>query len=118
MKKYNKILKRLDVLSKKRNKNSPLIFVSHNVPYNTKLDIIKDKNSYAYKKHVGSTVARSFILRSNPVLCFAGHVHEGKGKCKLGKTLVVNPGYGSRAQVLIDFDEVRGKVRTVKFLKS
>jgi Icc-related predicted phosphoesterase len=115
---YKKLIDRLISSYGDKKNRLPCIFISHNTPYKTKLDVIKDKNSYAYKKHLGSSVARLFCLRKKPVLCLCGHIHEGRGKCKLGKTLVVNPGYGEKAQVLIDFDEIRGKVRKVEFMKK
>jgi len=113
---YNKIVDRLINSYGDKNNKLPCVFISHNVPYNIKLDVIKEKNSFAYGKHLGSSVSRVFCLRRKPDLCLAGHIHEGKGKCVLGKTLVVNPGYGKEAKVLIDFDEVSGKVRGVNFL--
>lgn len=110
-----KIFNKLSNTYKKRNKKFPTIFISHNIPYNTKLDVGKDKNSYAYKKHLGSWIARKFCEKYQPLICVGGHVHEGKGKDKIGKTLVINPGFGKDAQVLIDVDEEKGKVRSVKF---
>lgn len=99
-----------------KNKESlPTIFITHNIPNNTALDIIKNKKSYAYKKHLGSTVARQFVDKFQPMLCVGGHIHENRGKCKIRKTIVINPGYGENAQVLVDIDEIKGKVRSVKF---
>jgi len=115
---YNKILDRLITSYGDRKNKMPCVFISHNVPYNTKLDVIKDKDSYLHKKHMGSSVSRAFCLKIKPVLCLAGHIHEGKGRCKLGNTMVVNPGYGKESQVLIDFDEVKGKSRSIEFLRS
>jgi Icc-related predicted phosphoesterase len=100
---------------KNRNKKFPVIFLSHNVPHNTKLDLILNKKSPRYKTHAGSKFARKFCLKYNPLLCIGGHMHEHFGKDKLGKTVVVNAGYGKDAQVLIDVDEKRGKVRKIKF---
>ena len=114
----NKIFNKLSFAYKKRNKTLPLIFISHNIPYNTKLDVVKDKNSYAYKKHLGSWIARKFCEKYKPLLCIGGHIHEGKGKDKIGKTIVINPGFGKDAQVLIDLDEEKGKVRKIEFYKK
>ncbi len=111
----NKIFEKLSFAYKKRNKNFPTIFISHNVPYNTKLDVGKDKNSYAYGKHLGSYIARKFCEKYQPLVCIGGHVHEGKGKDKIGKTILINPGFGRNAQVLIDVDEEKGKIRKVRF---
>ena len=111
----NKILNKLSSSYKKRNKRFPTIFITHNIPYNTKLDIVKDKKSYAYNKHLGSWVARKFVERYQPLLCVGGHVHEGKGKDKIGKTTLINPGFGKDAQVLVDIDEKKRKIRKIKF---
>ncbi|MFH1503419.1 MAG: metallophosphoesterase [Candidatus Diapherotrites archaeon] len=112
---YFKIMKVLSSSYNLRNKKYPAIFISHNVPYNTKLDIVKNKNSVADKRHLGSYVARKFCEKYKPLICIGGHVHEGVGKDKIGKTLIINPGYGVNAQVLIDIDEDKGKIRDVKF---
>ena len=96
----------------------PLIFISHNIPYNTKLDIGKDKNSYAYKKHLGSYVARKFCEKYQPLLCVGGDVHEGKGKDKIGKTILINPGFGKDAQVLIELNQEKGKIKKIEFYKK
>ena len=115
---YNKIFNKLSSAYQKRNKKFPVIFISHNVPYNTKLDIIKDKKSYAYNKHLGSYIARKFCEKYQPLLCIGGHVHEGKGKDKIGKTILINPGFGKDANVLIDLDEEKGKIRKIEFYKG
>jgi len=112
--------KRIDKkLSKvyKKGKRLPTFFITHNIPYGTKLDIVMDKKSYVYKKHLGSTTARNFCSKHQPVVCVGGHVHDHRGKDKIKKTIVINPGYGGKAQVLIDFDEKKGKVKRVEFVR-
>ncbi len=116
-KSFDKIVEKLDFVFKKRDKKLPTIFISHNIPYKTKLDIITNKNSYAYKKHLGSYIAREMCIKYKPLLCVGGHIHDNRGKDKIGKTIVINPGYGKGAQVLIDVDEENGKIKDVKFLK-
>lgn len=114
----NKISNKLYNVYGKRNKKYSTIFISHNVPYNTKLDVIKDKKSYAYKKHLGSYVARKFCEKYKPLLCVGGHIHEHFGKTKIGKTTVINAGFGKEANVLIDLDEEKGKIRKIEFYKG
>ena len=114
---YNKILNKLKNSYEKRDKKFLTVFISHNVPSNTKLDIIKLKKSKYHKKHFGSDVARWFCVRYQPLLCVGGHIHEGKGKDKLKKTTVINVGFGKDAIVLIDLDEKKKKVKNVKFLR-
>jgi len=111
---YRKLVKKLDAAYSERNKSFSTIFITHNIPYKTKLDIVKDKKSYAYKKHLGSIVARNFCLKYKPVLCIGGHIHENPGKCKIGRTLVINPGH---KKVFIELDEKKGKIKKIKFVK-
>lgn len=116
-KEINKLYLKLKIEYNKLNKKYPLFFISHNVPFKTKLDVVKNKNSYAHKMHLGSSIARKFCLDYKPLICVGGHIHEGVGKDKLGKTLVINPGFGKNAQVLIDIDEKNGRIRKVEFYK-
>lgn len=99
----------------RKNKKFLTIFITHNIPYETKLDIAKDKDSYAYGLHLGSSLARKFCEKYQPLLCVGGHIHEGVGKDKIGKTIVLNPGFGRDAQILIDVDEKKGKIRKIEF---
>lgn len=64
----------------------PLILVSHQPPKNTVADRLFSGN------HVGSLAVRSFIEKWAPLVCFTGHIHEGRGTDTIGDTLVVNPG--------------------------
>ena len=94
---FKKHLKKLGKLFKKfrkENKAHKVIFVSHNIPYNTKLDIITSKEAHkiVIGKHYGSKLVRRIIDKYQPILAIGGHIHEGRGMQKLGKTLVVNPG--------------------------
>lgn len=114
-KSYLKLIEKLFISYAKRNKNLKTIFISHNIPRDTKLDLVKNKNSHANGKHLGSSIARKFCEKYQPLLCIGGHIHEGVGKDKIGKTIVINPGFGENAQVLIDVDENKGKVKSVKF---
>jgi Icc-related predicted phosphoesterase len=115
---YYKLVSKLDLAYGKGDRNVSTIFISHNTPYKTKLDLIKNRKSYAYKKHLGSSVARQFCVRHKPLLCICGHIHEGMGKDKIGKTMLINPGFGEKAQVLIQIDEEKRKVKIVRFLKN
>jgi Icc-related predicted phosphoesterase len=112
---YFSLVKKLYALYNKRNKKFPTIFISHNIPVKTKLDIVKNKNSHANGMHLGSSIARIFCEKYKPLICIGGHIHEGMGKDKIGKTLLINPGYGVDAQVLINVDEDKCKVRSAKF---
>jgi hypothetical protein len=41
---------------------------------------------------VGSRAVRDIIQEYQPLLGLHGHIHEGKGAIRLGKTLCINPG--------------------------
>lgn len=112
--KHKKILEKLFRKYKKENKKEKLIFVSHIVPYNTKLDKL---GRHAHKKvrgkHHGSKLAKKIITEFHPVLALAGHVHENVGQIKIGRTTLVNPGAANEGlAALIDLE-----TRRVRFLK-
>ncbi|MDP2925022.1 MAG: metallophosphoesterase [Nanoarchaeota archaeon] len=106
-KKYFSLFKKLF----KESKNP--IFISHNCPYNTKLDLIKKGPQKG--KHYGSWLAKEVILKLKPRLVICGHMHENPGIIHIGKSIVVNPGstIDNRASI-IDIDDRKVKV---KFLK-
>jgi Icc-related predicted phosphoesterase len=114
----NKIFQNLSQSYKMRNKKLPTIFISHNIPYKTKLDVVKNKKSYANKKHLGSWIARKFCEKYQPLICVGGHMHEHFGKDKIRKTIVINAGFGRDANVLIDLDEKNRKIRKITFYKN
>lgn len=109
-KNYKRYRKKLDALFK-RFKGKQIIFVSHNVPYNTKLDKIGRHAHIAVRgKHYGSKLVRRVIDRWQPLVHIGGHIHEGRGKQLLGKTLCVNPGAaheGQAAVIALDAKKVK-----------
>jgi uncharacterized protein len=64
---------------------------------------------------VGSKAVRESILEYGPALSLHGHIHEGKGAVKLGRTLAVNPGSSYEDGVLqaaiVDLDPRKGEVK-------
>ena len=42
--------------------------------------------------HAGSTALTETLSREQPLLSLHGHIHEGRGNIKIGKTVCVNPG--------------------------
>ena len=107
--KKDKLLK----LLKKSKK--PVIFIPHDIPFNTRLDKINNPSSPANGKHYGSVIARELVDRFQPLLCIGGHMHEHFGKTKVGKTTVINAGFGGKVNILVDLDENKGKIRSIKF---
>ena len=81
------------------------ILVCHQPPYG-----VLDKVSGKYNppknwvgKHAGSKVILSYIKKNQPRYVFCEHIHEAKGKKKIGKTEVYNVGH-SGDYVLLDID--------------
>ncbi|OQY91065.1 MAG: hypothetical protein B6D38_00265 [Anaerolineae bacterium UTCFX1] len=75
------------------------IFNVHVPPYKSGLDEAPelDKNlrpvlAGQALKPVGSTALRETIERYQPLLGLHGHIHEGRGATRIGKTLCLNPG--------------------------
>ena len=121
-KNYKKIKKQMERLFnkfRKENKEKKLVFVAHNGPYNTRLDLIKSKEAHkkAKGKHYGAKLTRRLIDKYQPFLTICGHIHEGMGMQKLGKTLVINTGSAHEGKAaIITLPENKGKIK-VKFIK-
>ena len=104
----------------KENSEGKVIFISHNVPYNTKLDKINDPKAdpEVFGKHYGSKLVREIIEKYKPSLHIAGHMHENQGFVKLGKTICVDAGPALEGKgAIIEFDEILGKVNKLKFIQ-
>ncbi len=84
--------------------NRPVIFLSHNVPYNTRVDMITWEGSPRKGQHFGSLIAREACDKYQPVVCIGGHMHEHHDKDILGKTVVINAGFGSIVNTLLEVD--------------
>ncbi len=112
---YKKHKKMLDVLFRNHEKEN-IIFVSHNVPHNTKLDKIGMKAHVRVRgKHYGSKLVRRTIDKWQPLVHIGGHIHEGRGMQKLGKTTCVNPGAAHEGEAaIITLDEKRVKVKFIR----
>ena len=98
------------------------IFNFHAPPYGSNLDSAPQLD--ADMKYVaggqalvpvGSKAVRELILEYGPALSLHGHIHEGKGAVKLGRTLAVNPGSSYEDGVLqaaiVDLDTKKGEVK-------
>jgi hypothetical protein len=77
---------KLETIASRLTPSKPIIFVTHQPPYNT----LNDKVLIGI--HVGSKSVRNFIEKYSPVVCLTGHIHEGKGISFIGKCPVINPG--------------------------
>jgi len=75
------------------------IFNIHVPPYKSNLDEapeldenLRPKMAGQALKPVGSTALRAAIEKVQPLLGLHGHIHEGRGVSRIGKTLCINPG--------------------------
>lgn len=98
------------------------IFNFHAPPYASNLDAAPKLNedmTYVAGGQaltpVGSTAVRDAIGAYGPALSLHGHIHEGKGAVRLGRTLAVNPGSAYEDGVLqaaiVDLDSRKGEVK-------
>ncbi|MFH0829918.1 MAG: metallophosphoesterase [Candidatus Aenigmatarchaeota archaeon] len=94
-KKWRMQLRKL--LEGKRN----VMLLTHDVPYMCKLDMIRNKKSPLDGKHIGDELIREAILRYKPVIHLCGHMHENQGTCRVGKTTIINGGFGRLGQAAI-----------------
>ncbi len=101
-------------------KGGPNIFVCHNMPFDCELDVVNGEDALeeARGEHYGSKLVRRVIDRWQPVLAIGGHFHENQGKCKIGKTVVLNPGAAMNGEAaVVEVDGTRGKIKNIKFVK-
>ena len=76
-----------------------MVFNFHCPPYGSNLDEAPQVDENLNVKDagrslipVGSTAVRDAIMKYQPLLSLHGHIHEGKGTARLGKTLAINAG--------------------------
>ncbi len=75
------------------------IFNIHVPPYKSNLDEAPELDAQLRPRHAGqslvptgSTALRRVIEETQPLLGLHGHIHEGRGVSRIGKTLCLNPG--------------------------
>lgn len=99
----------------KKAKN-PVLLLSHNVPFKTPIDRITNKASPRYGQHFGSNLVRGLMQKFKPVIAIGGHMHEHFRKCKVGKTIAINAGYGNKVNVWVELEGKR--IKRLKFFKK
>ena len=70
------------------------ILICHQPPYGY-LDTVSSKYNppeHWIGKHAGSKVILEYIKKHKPKYVFCGHIHEGEGNIKIGKSIVYNLG--------------------------
>ena len=90
----------IELVGKVKNVSS-CIFNFHVPPFNSKIDECAELDSEfrvvmtvagIKKKPAGSTAVREAIEKHQPLLALFGHIHEGRGYSRIGRTLCINPG--------------------------
>ncbi len=109
--KWNIRLKRLFKKSK-----GTAIFFAHDPPRDTKLDIVKNKKSPMNGKHVGDEYYKRYILKYQPLIHVCAHMHENQGLDRIGKTIILNSGFGGKSQFAM-FDISNNEIKNIKFYK-
>jgi len=92
------------------------VFNIHVPPYKSSLDEapeldkdLRPKMAGQSLKPVGSTAVRKAIEETQPLLGLHGHIHEGRGASRIGKTLCINPGSMYEQGTLLGAIVVLGK---------
>ncbi len=67
-------------------------------------------------KSVGSTALRAAIEKTQPLLGLHGHIHEGRGARKIGRTLCINPGSMYEQGTLLGAIVVLGKNKIENYM--
>lgn len=113
-KEYFNPMNRLFNKAKKQRKS--IVFLTHNVPYNTKLDKILDKRSPRVGQHFGSYLARQLIEKHKPLVSIGGHMHEHFGKDKIKNTTIINTGFGSYVNTILEIKD--NKITNLEFINK
>ena len=95
----NQLKARYDAMISKLKDPHNAVFDIHVPPYKSGLDeapeLDKDLRPVLAGQSlqpVGSTALREAIQKYQPLLGLHGHIHEGRGATRIGKTLCINPG--------------------------
>lgn len=97
---------RIDNMLAASPEGASLVFNFHCPPRASGLDTVQAlddelrpivRNGSVVEDYAGSEAVREAILEYEPTVGLHGHVHEGVGMCKIGKSICINPGsdYGS-----------------------
>jgi Icc-related predicted phosphoesterase len=112
-----KKMKKLFDKFKRENREGKVIFVGHNVPYNTKLDKASMRaHPKVAGKHLGSKMIKELIKKYKPILYLGGHMHEAHGKQKVGRTLCINPGAAHEGKAAI-INLEGNKIKSAKLIR-
>jgi Icc-related predicted phosphoesterase len=118
----DKLRNRIERMVSKTSDLRRTIFNFHAPPFGSNLDdapALDEDMKYLHggraMRPVGSKAVREAIVEHQPLLSLHGHIHEGKGTQRLGKTLAVNPGSAYEEGVLqgtlLELDERKGTIK-------
>src|SRR5438309_179324 len=113
------LTRRMEPMLRDIREMSRAIFNFHPPPFGTSLDEapaldenLKPLHGGRALRHVGSKAVREAIDKYQPMLSLHGHIHEGKGITRIGKTLAINPGSayeeGMLLSSVIELDQKKG----------
>jgi len=114
---------RIDKLASQVKNMESCIFNIHVPPFDTRLDDAPklDDNLQVEERGmpmvpVGSKAVRQAIEKYQPLMSLHGHIHESKGRCKIGRTTCINPGSnyqnGMLQAVILEVEPTRVKTYT------
>ncbi len=114
-----KLARRIEAMIPQGANMQKMIFNLHCPPYGSNLDEAAqlDENLNVLDAGralvpVGSKAVRDLIMKYQPLLSLHGHIHEGKGAARLGKTLALNAGslyeQGVLQGALVELDAKKG----------
>lgn len=86
------------------------IMICHTPPKDTATDVVRGGI------HVGSSAVRDFMVKYKPDVCVSGHIHESRGKDKVGNTLVLNAGLfrdGWYIEIIVDKTGISATIKPV-----
>lgn len=68
------------------------VFLSHNAPNGTDLDMIDNPDSPKHGRHYGSLIVREILEEESPAFNIAGHMHESEGLETISGVKCLNTG--------------------------
>ncbi|MFT4249957.1 MAG: metallophosphoesterase family protein [Candidatus Woesearchaeota archaeon] len=92
--------------------NKPTIFLAHNVPYGTSLDVIVNPDNPMDGMHYGSILVTELIKEFSPLITIGGHMHEHYGTDEVEGSVCLNAGFGSDKATIVEI--VDGEVSVTK----
>jgi Icc-related predicted phosphoesterase len=113
-----------DVVSQVTAPPERTIFSFHVPPYGSGLDEAPKLTEDMRLEHAGrapvpagSTAVREAIERHQPALSLHGHIHEGRGNTRIGRTLCINPGSSyEQGELLGAVVDVEGGKKVKRFV--